>query len=300
MSTRIALVDMGTNTLKYSVAEVQDDGSFEEIDAFADTVRLGAGLGASGQIDPDRAERAVTSLTYYQARAEVFGVTTFLGVATSALRRAANGQDLLSAVAERTRWQIKVISGDLEARLTWSGLRHLFPAIGDFLLVDIGGGSSEALAIRDGQLIASESNDIGSGVLADHVFTRYPPGEQVDAAVEQARIMLAGSPVLAEVTRPGLVLSGGNGTFLQALSRWANTEEEFTPVGLRKLMYGIADQEPALVAEYLGIAIERAQVLPAGAAIAVAIADIVHPVSLHAVPSGMQVGMVHEWMAGTW
>jgi exopolyphosphatase/guanosine-5'-triphosphate,3'-diphosphate pyrophosphatase len=282
------------------VAEVQDDGSFRDIDVFADTVRLGAGLVSSGMIDPERAERAVMSLTMYQARAEHLGATVFLGVATAALRRATNGQEVLAPVARRTRWQVKVVSGDLEARLTWSGLRHLFPATGDFLLVDIGGGSSEALAIRDGQVIASESNDIGSGVLADQAFTRYPPGKEVDVAVDQARTMLAGSPVLAKVSEPGLVLSGGNGTFLRALTQWAETEETFTPTGLRKLMYRIADQDPAAIASYLGIAEERAQVIPAGAAIAVAIADIVQPTSLNAVPSGMLAGMVHEWLAGTW
>jgi exopolyphosphatase/pppGpp-phosphohydrolase len=65
-------------------------------------------------------------------------------------------------------------------------------------------------------------------------------------------------------------------------------------------MHRIADQEPAAIARYLGISTERAQMLPAGAAIAVAVADIVHPTSLHAVPSGMRAGMVHEWLAGTW
>lgn len=300
MTTRIALVDMGTNTLKYSVAEVQDDGSFSEIDVYADTVRLGAGLITSGRIDPARAERAIVSLTDYQARAEQLDATIFLGVATAAMRRATNGREVLAAVAERTRWQVKVISGDLEARLTWSGLGHLFPTTGDFLLVDIGGGSSEVLAIRDGQVIGSESNDIGSGVLADQAFTRFPPGDEVDVAVEQARAVLVGSPVLAQVNEPGLVLSGGNGTFLHALTQWAETQEAFSPAGLRKLMYRIAEQEPAAIANYLGIAEERAQMIPAGAAIAVAIADIVRPTSVHAVPSGMRAGMVHEWLAGTW
>ena len=300
MATRIALVDMGTNTLKYSVAEVRDDGSFEDIDGFADTVRLGAGLVSTGRIDPARIDRALSSLVGYQQRAEELGASIFLGVATAALRRATNGRDVLMAVSERTRWQVKLVSGDLEARLTWAGLRHLIPATGDHLLVDIGGGSSEALAVRNGELVSFESNDIGSGVLADHAFTHYPPRDEVDAAVEEARTVLASSPVLAEVHQPGLILSGGNGTFLHALSQWSYTEEDFTPTGLRILMHRIAEQEPAAIAGYLGIAVERAQMIPAGAAIAVAIAEIVQPVSLGAVPSGMRAGMVREWLAGTW
>jgi len=300
MTTRIALVDMGTNTLKYSVAEVEENGNFRDIDTFAETVRLGAGLSSTGRIDPERADRAVASLRYYQARAEKLGANVFRGVATAALRRATNGQDLLAAVADETKWQVKVVSGDLEARLTWSGLRHLFPPTGEFLLVDIGGGSSEALAIRDGVVIASESNDIGSGILADQAFSKYPPQEQVEVAVDMARRILADSPVLGSVTQPALVLSGGNGTFLHALSQWPMTAAEFTPQGLRDLMIRIADLSPVAIAQYLGIAEERAQVIPAGAAIAVAITDIVQPTTLAAVPSGMRAGIVHEWLAGTW
>jgi exopolyphosphatase/guanosine-5'-triphosphate,3'-diphosphate pyrophosphatase len=299
MATRIALVDMGTNTLKYSVADVQDDGSFREIDVHADTVRLGAGLVASGRIDPERAERAVTSLRAYQARAELLGASIFLGVATAALRRATNGQDVLTAVAERTRWQVKVISGDLEARLTWSGLRHLFPDTASSCWLTWRRVVRSAGHPRcPGGCLGIERH--GSGVLADQVFSHYPPGEEVDVAVEQARSLLTKSPVLAQVNEPGLVLSGGNGTFLHALSQWAETKEPFTPDGLRKLMHRIAEQEPAAIAKHLGIAPERAQMIPAGAAIAVAIADIVGPTSLWAVPSGVRAGMVHEWLAGTW
>ncbi len=300
MPKRLALVDMGTNTLKYSVVDLAEDGSFVDVDQFADTVRLGAGIAATGEIEPQRLERALGSLRIYQMRAEALGADIFLGVATSALRRASNGQVLLDAIAEQTRWDVKVISGDLEARLTWAGLRHLFPPTGDFLLVDVGGGSSEALAIRNRDLVASESNDIGSGVLADASFTTFPPGPDVDDAFARAREFLASSPVLAAVQAPGLVLSGGNGTFLAALARWDQVAIPFVPARLPDLMHAIAAAEPAAIAAYLGVAIERAQMIPAGAAIAAAVADLTHPSSLHAVPSGIRNGMVHAWHAGEW
>ena len=300
MPQRLALVDMGTNTLKYSIVDLADDGSFADVDVFADTVRLGAGIATSGQIDPQRLERALASLRIYQMRAEALGAEIFLGVATSAVRRASNGQVLLDAIAEQTRWDVKVISGDLEARLTWAGLRHMFPATGDFLLVDIGGGSSEALAIRDRELIASESNDIGSGILADDSFSAYPPRDEVDAAYARAREFLAPSPVLASVQSPGLVLSGGNGTFLAALARWEEVAIPFEPARLPDLMHAVAGLEPAVIAAYLGIAVERAQMIPAGGAIAAAVGDLTNPSSLHAVPSGIRNGMVHAWQAGEW
>ncbi len=300
MSTRLALVDMGTNTLKYSIVDLQDDGSFSEVDSFADTVRLGAGIATSGRIDPERADRALGSLRIYQMRAEALGATVFLAVATSALRRASNGGDLLTSIADETKWDVKVISGDLEARLTWAGLRHMFPPEGDFVLVDIGGGSSEAIAIHDRELVASESNDIGSGVLADEAFSAYPPGAEVDRARKIARDFLAASPVLAGVNEPGLVLSGGNGMFLAALANWDEVDIPFTPGRLPDLMHRIASLEPDAIAAYLGIAPERARMIPAGGAIAAAVADLTNPRGLYAVPSGIRNGMVQAWRDGEW
>lgn len=300
MATRLALVDMGTNTLKYSIVDLAEDGTSTEVDVFADTVRLGAGIATSGIIDPQRADRALGSLRIYQLRAEALGAENFLGVATSALRRASNGQQLLDSIAEQTRWDVKVISGDLEARLTWAGLRHLFPPEGDFLLVDIGGGSSEALAIHDRELIQSESNDIGSGVLADEAFTIYPPGDQVEQAFILAREFLAKSRVLATVDAPGLVLSGGNGMFLAALARWDEVGIPFTPDHLPDLMRRVASIEPDSIAAHLGITPERARMIPAGAAIAAAAADLTNASALFAVPSGIRTGMVHAWHAGEW
>ncbi len=300
MARRVAVVDMGTNTLKFSVTEVDDDGRQTIVDALAETVRLGYGIGETGQIDPQRALRAMVALRMYEQRAEAMGAREFIGVATAALRMASNGESLLKQIEQQTRWKVRVISGDEEARLNFEGLRFGMPPGASVLLIDIGGGSTEAIHIHDRKLVASESNRIGSGVLADAAFTMYPPGiEQVRSAVDRANAILASSKVIGPMPDGYVMFSGGNGQFLKALSQWDEVAIPFTPAAFESLMNRIAELEPAEIARYLGIAVERAKVIPAGAAIAKAVLDMSAPRSIASVPSGIPGGLVSEWAART-
>ncbi len=300
MARRVAVVDMGTNTLKFSVTEVGDDGQQEIVDAHAETARIGYGIGETGQIDPRRAVRALAALRSYEQRAESLGARDFIGVATAALRMASNGESLLSDIAQHTRWKVHVISGDEEARLTFEGLRQDMPPDGKVLLIDIGGGSTEAILINNRELVASESNAIGSGVLADAAFTTYPPGvEHVHAAVDRARSVLAISEVIGPLREGMVVFSGGNGQFLKSLSERDEVAIPFTPDAFGSLMERVATLEPTMIASHLGIAVERAHMLPAGAAIAKAVIDLSGPREISAVPSGIRGGLVSEWAART-
>lgn len=300
MTHRLAVVDMGTNTLKYSVMEINDDGGFREINAQADTVRIGAGIAATGLIDAERAERAIESLVKYERLALGLGATAFIGVATSAMRRASNGSDLLDAIATKTGWQLRVISGTLEAELTWSGLQHLFPAKGAFLLADIGGGSTEVIAIQDGIVVSSESLNIGSGVLADEWFRQNPPGKAVADAKAAALAYLSTSAEIGRLDSPYVVLSGGNGLYLQKLAGWEAVNIAFSPATGTALMNRIAEIPAEMLAAYLGITRERASMLPAGAAIASAVMDAVQASNVAAVPSGVRTGIVRRWIQNQW
>ena len=120
---RIAIVDMGSNSLKFSITEVNDSGGQTVIHERADTIRLSAGIRSTGAIEPGRMTRALESLKHYEQVARAHGVEQWIGVATAAIRMASNGQDLLDAIARTTSWNIRVISGDEEAELTFLGLQ---------------------------------------------------------------------------------------------------------------------------------------------------------------------------------
>lgn len=289
---------MGSNTLKFSVTEVDDAGSQAVVHAHAETVRLGAGVAASGVIDPVRIERALVALREYELVARAHGVEAQIGVATAALRMANNGGDLLNAIARTTGWNVTVIAGADEARLAFTGLASTLPS-GGALLVDVGGGSTELIAVENHDLIAQESLTIGSGTLADRCFTSDPPGlAEVAAARAEANDVIAASDVWSTAsTLTTVALSGGNGQFLEALAGWSRIDIPFTPERFGSLLETVAIVDSGVLAGYLGIAPERARMIPAGAAIAMAVIDRAAPASILALPSGIRGGLVANWIA---
>ncbi len=298
MTQRIAIVDLGTNTLKFSVTEIDSTGAQTIINARADTVRLGAGIGTTGLIDPVRAQRAIDALVSYEHVAKSLGAGAQIGVATAALRMASNGSDLLDRIAGTTDWKVSVISGAEEAHLTFLGLVGLAPTQGTALIVDVGGGSTEVIHVLNRQLVDSESITIGSGILADREFSMDPPGKVAVGAVERyASSVITDSAVLTSVEQPALFLSGGNGQFLSELAAWEEIDVPFTPIEFPRLVEMVASIHSEKTATYLNIPTERSRMLPAGAAIAAAIIRLTFPKSLKAVPSGIRGGLVAEWTA---
>lgn len=297
MPRRVAVVDIGSNTLKFSITEVGASGDERVIDAHADTVRLGAGVAITGALEPDRVERALVALRHYELVARAYAVEACIGVATAALRTATNGNDLLDQIRRTTGWSVRVISGEEEARLAFVGLASSLPTDQDSLLVDIGGGSTELIHVTSGAVSASESLNIGSGSLADRCFRSDPPGTAAVAeAVRDATGILAGSTVLPQVTLPDVVFSGGNGQFLEAFAAWTEVSIPFAPDQFREVLSRLAEIDSTRLAAFLNIAPERARMLPAGAAIAMAVIERAAPGAIRAAPSGIRGGLVADWM----
>lgn len=298
MSRRLAIVDMGSNTLKFSITEIGASGEERVIHTYAETVRLGAGVAFSGTLDPARVERALLALRDYEAVARSYAVEACIGVATAALRMASNGDDLLDRIRRTTSWDVRVITGDEEARLAFVGLASSLPDGQDSVLVDIGGGSTELIHVSSGVVSASESLDIGSGSLADRCFQSDPPGPAaVSRAVGDAAGILARSTVLPEVSSSAVVFSGGNGQFLKAFAEWTDIAIPFVPDRFCDLLSTLADIDSTRLAGYLDIAPERARMLPAGAAVAMAVIDRASPTAIRAAPSGIRGGLIADWIA---
>jgi exopolyphosphatase/guanosine-5'-triphosphate,3'-diphosphate pyrophosphatase len=290
----IGAADLGTNTIKVSIAEVGASGALRELVDGAETIRLGAGIERTGGIEPERIELCLGVLKAYEARGTALGATTFIGVATEALRIARNGSELLDRIGRETSWDIHIISGDEEARLTFLGLRDHLPATGRALIVDIGGGSTELVLTEGGEMIASESVPIGSGRLADRFFHADPPSpDALAAAAEDARAALAASDLLRDIEH--VLLSGGNGVFLARLAEQLFPDDPINVALVERLLADFATVPAQVTADRLGIAHERARVLPAGAALALAALRLAQPRTIAGIPSGIRIGLIREW-----
>src|SRR4051794_738077 len=139
---RVAVVDIGTNSTRLLVAEVER-GDVRELDRRTTVTRLGEGLEASGRLSDDAMARVSDALAGYRDAIDELRAERVVAVATSAMRDAANGPDFRAELERRFGIDARTISGDEEARLSFLGATAGRPAGAETLVVDIGGGSTE-------------------------------------------------------------------------------------------------------------------------------------------------------------
>ncbi len=170
----IAAIDCGTNSTRLLVA----DATGRPVERLMRITRLGQGVDATGRLDPDAIARCVTVLAEYRQIMDRLGVGQGRLVATSAVRDAANGSDFLRAAGEATGLSPELLSGIDEGRLSLAGaVADLDPAQGPFLVLDIGGGSTE-LVTGDGPDdadLAADSLQLGCVRLSERFFADDPP-----------------------------------------------------------------------------------------------------------------------------
>lgn len=144
-SQRIAVVDFGTNSTRLLVADVDRDGRLNELERRTTVTRLGDGIDTTGRLADDAVGRVFTALADYRQTIDAVGdVPRRIGVATSAVRDAANGDDFVARVKQDFGIDVRTISGDEEARLTFLGATAGASGPHDeTLVIDIGGGSTE-------------------------------------------------------------------------------------------------------------------------------------------------------------
>lgn len=187
---RIASIDIGTNTALLLIADLDKAAqAIRSIYNHQEIIRLGKGVDQHRRINPEAIERLVNCLLLYRKFIADYGVEIVRAVATSAVRDAENRDEVLAIAKSRCGIEIELLSGEAEAELTFQGAiagwKHLSEP---FLVIDIGGGSTELIlgdydGIRD-----KTSLDIGSVRLTERFFPTHPPEV---ACFERARRLLA-------------------------------------------------------------------------------------------------------------
>ncbi|MCZ4582233.1 Ppx/GppA phosphatase family protein [Rhodococcus opacus] len=188
--TRVAAVDCGTNSIRLLVADVDDQGALHDVCREMRVVRLGQGVDATGRLAPEAIERTRVALSEYAGMIADAGATAVRMVATSATRDASNREDFFSMTREVLGAVIpgagaEVITGDEEARLSFKGaVGELDPSQGPFVVVDLGGGSTEVVLGDESGVHAAFSTDIGCVRITERCLHDDPP---TPAQVEEAR-----------------------------------------------------------------------------------------------------------------
>ncbi|MBK1785570.1 Ppx/GppA phosphatase family protein [Prauserella cavernicola] len=208
---RVAAIDCGTNSIRLLVAELthRHDGTVDLRDLHREMriVRLGQGVDATGRLAPEALERTREALAAYTVAARRKGVEKVRMVATSATRDASNRDDFFAMTREVLGVEAEVITGDEEARLSFTGaVGEQEPEDGPFLVVDIGGGSTElVLGTWDGlraDVLAARSVDIGCVRITERTLRSDPPtAEEIAAGRELAAEVLADAFAAVDVSK---------------------------------------------------------------------------------------------------
>ncbi len=291
----IAAIDLGSNSIKLSVARRTPGGAVEEFAWDLETVRLGKGLDETGRLADDRIDAALATLSRFAGIARDLGATRAVAVATEAVRAAANGQAFLDRVRAETGIEVATIDGNREAALTFAGLDATIDRGGTIVVADIGGASSEIIVAIDGRVDRSRSVPIGSGRYTDRFVVADPPtAAELGACRIAARAAMSAEPALGVLPAGDavrLVLVGGTGEYVGVLAERAG---ELSSAGIDRVLGQFETVPAADLAVELGIAEARARVLPAGAAIAGAVADLTSPGTVVAARSGIRRGLLLE------
>jgi exopolyphosphatase/guanosine-5'-triphosphate,3'-diphosphate pyrophosphatase len=171
---RVGVIDCGTNSIRLLIADIEGN-NFREVTRQMQVVRLGQGVDETNQFHPDALERTFAAVDLYAAELARRGVEKIRFCATSATRDATNRNIFIEGVKERLGIEPEVISGDEEARLSFAGATREFNRTdGPFLVVDIGGGSTEFVLGTD-TVESAISVNIGCVRMTERHFHNDPP-----------------------------------------------------------------------------------------------------------------------------
>ncbi|MGH3788182.1 MAG: exopolyphosphatase [Pseudonocardiaceae bacterium] len=193
---RVAAIDCGTNSIRLLVADLAV-GTLVDVHRAMRIVRLGQDVDTTGRLAPEALERTRIALADYAATVRRAGAERVRMVATSATRDAANREDFFAMVRQTLGSDAEVITGDEEARLSFTGaVGDLDPTEGPFVMVDVGGGSTEVvLGSWDGTQVdvtAARSVDVGCVRITErHLRSDPPTSDEISAAEQFAAQTLA-------------------------------------------------------------------------------------------------------------
>ena len=172
---RLAAIDIGTNSIRGIVVEVNQSGKFKILDDEKATVRLGEGLATKGEISPASRQRAIDALLRMKKIIDGYGVKAIEAVATSAVRKSINGELFIRDIAETVGINVNTITGEEEAELAALSVLNHFDMEGiRYAMIDLGGGSVEIVTALGPHIEEIYSLELGAVLLTEKFISQDP------------------------------------------------------------------------------------------------------------------------------
>jgi exopolyphosphatase/guanosine-5'-triphosphate,3'-diphosphate pyrophosphatase len=228
---RFAAIDVGTNSVRLVVAEVEPDGNYRVLDEEPQMTRLGRGFYRTGRLGRAPMERTIEAISKMKAIVDGFEVREMRAVATAAVREASNGRAFRQEVKKRCGVNLEVISAEEEAQLAFKSVsRHFALDQSSIAVVDIGGGSVEVVLAAGGVVNQVHSLPLGAVRLTEQYMKSDPLSGKhwkklrraIDRVIDEE---IGEPPFLAEI----MIGSGGTFTNLGEMVQ-CEREGRFGPI----------------------------------------------------------------------
>lgn len=282
---RIAAFDLGSNSFHLLVVDAHPDGTFAPLVREKDMLRLGDAVGREGRIPDALADRAVATVDRFRKVAVGAGVDEIHACATSALREAENGGEVVDRMAAEAGVKVRVINGQEEARLIFEAVRaSVVIDPGPALCLDLGGGSLEIMVGDRSRLQGLWSAPLGVARLSAELVTGDPPTADDVRRVEK-RVTSTLAPLADQVAgmHPAMAV-GSSGTFCdlaamvaarrtgsvpRSVNQFSFSRDELLP--LHEELLGLRTSERARIP---GLEAKRADIIPSGSTLLLAAMEL--------------------------
>ncbi len=296
-SSVIAAVDLGSNSFHMVVARDQH-GQLKVIDRIREMVRLGAGLDQSGNLSKQSQERAIECLQRFGQRLREMHADSVCVVGTNTLRRAKRSVKFMRRAELALGHPIQVISGVEEARLIYQGSIHSItgPA-GKWLVVDIGGGSTEVIIGEQGKPLLMESVQLGCVSISEKFFAGGSlEKKQFRKALMAAKLQL--QPIIFTVKKLGWNYAVGTAgtirTIAELMRELKLSDRGITQKGINTLIVRLREAENINNVDFRALAKERKPVFAGGLVILKAIFEELDINTMVASEGGLREGLLFD------
>ncbi len=297
ISEVIAAVDLGSNSFHMVVAQDQH-GQLKVIDRIREMVRLGAGLDESGELSQESQERAIECLQRFGQRLQDMHANSVRVVGTNTFRRAKNSKKFTQRAEEALGHPIQIISGFEEARLVYQGSIHSIAGPdGKWLVVDIGGGSTEVIIGEKGEPIIMESVQMGCVALSEKYFKNGNlDKKKFKKALVDAKLQL--QPIVSEIKNLGweyvVGTAGTIRTIAQLMRELELSDKGITYKGINAIIEKLQQAETIDNISFNSLAKERQPVFAGGIVVLKAIFEELKIKKMVASEGGLREGLLFD------
>jgi exopolyphosphatase/guanosine-5'-triphosphate,3'-diphosphate pyrophosphatase len=256
---RLAAVDVGSNTVHALVADVVR-GRLEEVAHYVEMPELGAQVAQTGVIGA-RAKPAIRALRSVVARARGHNLDVLIAGATEAVRQATDRADFVQAAGQAIGTTMHIISARREAELSFLGVASRHSVRREWVMVDLGGASTEVVMAKGREMQRWATLAIGSGVLAS-TYLSDPPKPEERARLRRAALRELARAPDGEVER--LVATGGTASNLPLVLTHRNPPPVLTTADLLNCEARLDGDRAAVVARAVGLPVSRVKAMRAG------------------------------------